>query len=610
MDLRQFHDLYLSETQEHLRLLNRSLLALERDEGGAALAEAFRAAHTIKGMAAAMGHGAVAGLAHDLEDHLGRFRDAAGAPLPEAVDALLTEADALEAAMLAVTEPAAPDLDSDGWTDAPRVAPTAAHMVPVRPTGPVPAGTALIARVRLAADAPIKAARAMLITRSLASRPDVLGSEPFEFDDDFPGVFHVFLAAGADQDSLTAAIMAAGDVDTVEIETPVGGGTAPTTVGTAGSAPVRQLRVDARRVDGLAEGIAELSVLCARFSTEAPDAAAVPDLVDRMAGMVSALQHEILALRMVPVRDVFDRLHRAVRDAARTLKKDVDLIVSGDDVELDRSILDEIGEPLIHLLRNAVDHGIEPADERLAAGKPVRGSIRLSAARERGSVLITVSDDGSGVDAVRLVSRARAAGVVVDREADELTGDDVLRLLSTPGLSTAEQVSEVSGRGVGMDVVVNRIRALGGAIGMRSDAGAGTTFDIRLPITLAVAQVLRVRIGNEDYGIPLTHVTEAVELDAADADADAQTVVVRDERIPLVRMRRRLGVQGRGAEHAAVITEMSGRRTALAVDELIGREQIMVKSFDAAAGTLPYFSGAMLLADGRPALVLDPLSVI
>ncbi|MEX0907775.1 MAG: chemotaxis protein CheW, partial [Gemmatimonadota bacterium] len=287
-------------------------------------------------------------------------------------------------------------------------------------------------------------------------------------------------------------------------------------------------------------------------------------------------------------------------------------VVEGDDVELDRAILEEIGEPLVHLLRNSVDHGIETPEQRVAAGKTAKGRIRVWAERERSSVRIVVEDDGRGVAAEKVVARARAAGLLEPEASGDVTDEELFRLLSHAGLSTAEQVSDVSGRGVGMDVVVSRIRALGGAIEMRTWPGSGTAFHIRLPITLALALALRVRIGDEEYAIPLTHVSEAVELQPHAFLLDGREMLqLRDEQMPLVRMRRRLRVPpDGGTEQAAVIAEMGDRRAALAVDELIGREQILVKTFDPVAGMLPYFSGATMLADGRPALVLDPLSVI
>ncbi|MGH7506294.1 MAG: chemotaxis protein CheW, partial [Longimicrobiales bacterium] len=223
-----------------------------------------------------------------------------------------------------------------------------------------------------------------------------------------------------------------------------------------------------------------------------------------------------------------------------------------------------------------------------------------------------VIDDGRGVASEPIVRRARALGLLPAGGHLRLPDDELFRLMSQPGFSTADQVTEVSGRGVGLDAVVARIRALGGAIVMSSGAGTGTSFTIRLPLTLALAQALRVRVGGEDYAIPLTHVTEAVELNDVMLGAvrGRESLRLRDELLPLVRLRAMLGAGDPGTERAAVIAEIAERRAALAVDELVGREQILVKTFDAAAGMLPYFTGATILADGRPALILDPLSVM
>jgi two-component system chemotaxis sensor kinase CheA len=431
--------------------------------------------------------------------------------------------------------------------------------------------------------------------------PGLLGSDPDQFDDDFDGRLRVFLDPSADAGAAATAIRSAGDVEEVLIQ-------ASAPAASSAARQTRQVRVDGKRLDGLADGLGELSVLYARLQRVGMPAQA-GDMIDRLGTVLGELEHEMRALRMVPVREVFERLPRVVRDAARTVGREIELVLEGEDVELDRAILDEIGEPLVHLLRNAVDHGIESGAARIAAGKPERGRIRVGAERERGSVRIVVEDDGAGVSSERMAVKAREAGLY-DRAEPPATDEELFRLMSMPGLSTADAVSAVSGRGVGMDVVVNRVRALGGAIDMKTRAGIGTTFRMRLPITLAVAQALRVRVGGEDYAIPLTHVSEAVELDDTTGDVAADMLRVRSQAIPLVRLRRVLGVAGEGREVAAVIAEIGDRRAALAVDELVGREQILVRTFDAVAGMLPCFSGATLLADGRPALVLDPLSVI
>lgn len=608
MDLRRFLDLYVSESQEHVRLLHRSLLALEGGQDSQSMDEAFRAAHTLKGLSAAMGYSTVADLAHHLEDRLEEIRAGRIPATPDVVDMLLKQADALEEAITASVD--MPPGQSESGAGSGNTATSADAAA----SGAAPVGTVSVAVVRLRPDAPIKSARAMLVMRALDDGAGVLGSEPTSFDDDFDGVFRVFFSADADIDAAESAIVAAGEVASVEFEAPARA--APRTGASdvampAAAVPTRQVRVDAGRLDELAEGIAELSVLHGRVGPDTNVPVRLQAMIERMGTVLTNLQHEVLALRMVPVRHAFERLPRVVRDAARAVGKDVELTVSGDDVELDRTIIEEIGDPLVHLLRNAVDHGIETADARRAAGKSPRGRIHVSAERERSSVRIVVEDDGGGVAADRVVRNAKAAGLLPADAPDNISDEELFRLLSHAGLSTSAQVTAVSGRGVGMDVVVSRIRSLGGAIEMQTQAGVGTTFSIRLPITLALALALRVRIGDEDYAIPLTHVSEAVELNGNAATAgDREMLRLRDEEMPLIRMRRMLDVRTAGHEGAAVIAEMGGRRAALAVDTLIGREQILVKSFDPVTGMFPFFSGATMLADGRPALVIDPLSVI
>jgi two-component system chemotaxis sensor kinase CheA len=300
-----------------------------------------------------------------------------------------------------------------------------------------------------------------------------------------------------------------------------------------------------------------------------------------------------------------------VRDAARSLGKEVDFTIEGRDIELDRSVLEEIADPLVHLLRNSLDHGLESADERERSGKPGRGKLTLRAESGRGSVRVQVQDDGRGVSRSAVYAKALQRGVLPHGASSDLSEEDLLRILSEPGFSTAQQVTEVSGRGVGLDAVLHRVRALGGIVELKTVESAGTTFTLRLPITLAVAPSLRVRVGGEDYAIPTTHIAEvvAVHYDLLDTSDGTERLRVRGESIRLVRLGALLATPMSGGESAAVISVVGERRTALAVHELLGREQIVVKTFDPALGTLPFFSGVTLLADGRPALVLDPISV-
>jgi len=610
MQLDRYLGLYLSETQDRLRALNRSLLELETGGGDAALDEAFRAAHTLKGMAAAMGFQAVAEVAHALEDRLDEIRAGRLAVSRAVIDELLARADRLERENEVAIAGGPEGGAAAGSGAAPGAAP-AAGVAPDIGRERVPEGTALIVRVALDEGSPLKAARAMIVCRNAGGVATVLGTLPAEFGDDFDGHLTLYVGAGADREALAGAIRAAGEVAAVRFEAPGATRRGGVARGTGGRTGWQRVRIDQRHLIDLADGIGDLAILCGRLEAVAATIASEPldDVVDRIRRRVRELEQSILAARMVPVGEVFDRFPRVVRDAARGLGKEVDFVMEGREIELDREILEELADPLIHLLRNAIDHGLERPAEREAAGKAPAGRLVLRAARERSSILIEVSDDGRGVARGKVLGRARELGLV--GEGEGLDDDALLRLLSQPGLSTAERVTDLSGRGVGLDVVVNRIRALGGAIALHTEEGRGTTFSLRLPTTLALMQALRIRVGGEDYAIPLTHIAEAVVLESEVVEVvdGREQLRLRGDALPLVRLGEVLGAEG-AMESAAVVAEVADRRAALAVDELVGREQIVVKPFDAAVGALPIFSGATILADGRPALVLDPISVL
>jgi len=472
--------------------------------------------------------------------------------------------------------------------------------------------------VTVSRDAALPAARALIARRNVEAVAEVLAADPAEPDADFSGELRLFLAAGADARAVEAAARAAGEIESVVVAGPSGApGLAAAGVQAArsGVAPkARHVRVDLRRLDELADTIGDLSVLTIRLSelVAAADLASLGEQLGRATSLVDGLRETALAMRMVPVGEVFDRFARLVRDAARALDKDVDFVIEGREIEVDRSVIDAMADPLVHLLRNAVDHGIEDPEARVVAGKPPRGRLLLRAFRERASVRILVEDDGRGIDAARVAAKARKVGLLGEDEPVPTAGDALLKLLARPGFSTAAVVTEVSGRGVGLDVVAASLRAVGGGLELKTERGKGCTFALRLPISLAVAAALRVEVGGEYYALPMTHVREAVELeDVTLARVRGQEVIrLRGEAIPLVRLSELFQMPGvRGQETAAVVAEMGDRRAALAVDHLVAREQIVVKSFDAAAGTLPFFSGVTLLADGRPALVLDPMTV-
>ncbi len=391
-----------------------------------------------------------------------------------------------------------------------------------------------------------------------------------------------------------------------------------TTIGMPARAEVpqapRHARIELQRLDTLMNLVGELVIArgrLQRLTMGTPDPA-LDETVQQTARLIGELQTEIMVARMVPVAQIFDRFPRLVRDGARALGKEIEFVMEGKDIELDRSMLDEIGEPIVHLLRNAIDHGVEMPDDRVAAGKPRPGRLTLSALRERSSVVIRVSDDGRGIDRARVLEKARAMGLV-DDAAREMSDDELIRLVARPGFSTAERVTDISGRGVGVDAVYTRVRTLGGSVEIRTTPGRGTTVTVRLPVTLAIVRALLARVERETYAVPLTHVTETTELvpDAVRRVKGHDVLVLRDELMPLIRFRDVVRLSSPGAGRSQVIVlEMGDRRAGLLVDELAGQQDIVVKPFDAVREGVGVFSGATILSDGAPALIVDVGSLL
>jgi len=375
----------------------------------------------------------------------------------------------------------------------------------------------------------------------------------------------------------------------------------------------RHVRIELARLDALLDLVGELVIVRGRLQALSRKQAdtALHDAMDDASRLISDLQSEIMTSRLVPVGQVFDRFPRLVRDVARSLGKDVLFSIEGKEIEMDRSVLDEIGEPVVHLLRNAVDHGLESPAAREAAGKARAGRLVLAAQRDRNSVVITVRDDGKGIDRAKVLARAIAIGLV-PAGSERLDDDDLLRCIAHPGFSTSEQVTAVSGRGVGVDAVISRVRALGGSVELQTTPGQGTTVTLRLPVTLAIVRALLARVGAERYALPLTHVRETLERGTAVLRPvqGRDMLVLRDEVLPLLRLRDVVQLPGEAVGEEIVVIERGERRAALVVDELTAQEDIVVKAFDGAREGLALFSGATILADGAPALIVDVGSLL
>jgi two-component system chemotaxis sensor kinase CheA len=623
VDLSKYAALFLAESREHLSSCNQLLLRWEREPGATdAVGGLFRSIHTIKGMGATMGFTGVAELAHRLESLLDALRQGQVAADARTFQLLFRAVDALGVAVEAAgagRDPA-PEASLAAALDdatAGRGADAPAGGLPVLPGDDVPRRRATdrprgrSVEVIIRSDAVMRGARAVLEVRRAealgvvsAVRPPLLRLEREEFD----GRLAFRIDSRATDEELAAVIRSAGEVVTVRFPEPLAAPAEP-------ADRHRQIRVDLGRLDRLMKQVGELvaarnrlGVLAARF-----DDPTLAEQSDRISRLVSEMQAEVIAARMTPVGEVFERFPRLVRDLARDLGKRIRFEVEGEEIELDRSILDEIGDPLLHLVRNAADHGIEMPETRVHAGKPAEGRILLSATRERNSVALRVSDDGAGIDRAAIVAKTRrdAPG---EPTPDALSDDLLLRLIARPGFSTAQAVSGVSGRGVGVDVAMTRVRALGGTLEIGSEAGKGTTFTIRVPLTLAIVRALLADAGGERYAVPLAYVAETVEFDARAVTAlrSREAVVVREQVIPTVHLRDLVACRERPApmRRPTVILEIGERRTALVVDALLGQQDIVVAPFDAPRGMPPYVGGATILADGAPALVLDAAALL
>jgi two-component system, chemotaxis family, sensor kinase CheA len=618
--------LFLAESREHLRSCNGLLLEWEQAPGALEPVNGlFRAIHNIKGMAATLGYSAVAELAHRAENVLDAVRGGRAPGSPELIQLLFRSVDALEKAVEGAQsgkgEPSAKllaALDQAAGPAGEREKPAAESQPAAGQTGPArlpvraPAGPAgHLVGVTIRSGTAMRGARALIALRKVerfgkitALRPSAVNLEREDFD----GRFSFHLRTGATTADIEAAIRSAGDVERVAFDADVA---------IEAEGPVvaaRQIRIDLRRLDTMMKLVGELVVARNRMLELMRGADGdLAELTGSVSRLVSDLQSQVVAARMTPVSEVFDRFPRLVRDLGRDLGKQIRFEMEGGSIELDRSILDELGDPLLHLIRNAADHGLESPDERQAAGKPPEGRILLSAMRERRTVAIRVTDDGRGIDRAAVLVKAKRDRLA-DPAADTLTDDVLLRVLARPGFSTARQVSGISGRGVGVEVAFARARALGGSLEVQTEAGRGTTFTLRVPLTLAIVRALLAQAGEERYAVPLAYVAETVEFDpqAVTALRTREAVVVRDRVIPTVHLRDLVAAKAEGVplRRPTIILEVGERRTALVVDGLLGQQDIVIEPFDAPRGLPPYLGGATILADGAPALILDAAALV
>ena len=381
----------------------------------------------------------------------------------------------------------------------------------------------------------------------------------------------------------------------------------------------RTVRVDIEKLDTLMNLVSELIIaknsLVSAAAASGTSSAAVNEQIEYLESTTTSLHESVMKVRMVPIESTVSKFPRMVRDLQKTLGKKMELYMSGEDTELDRTVVDEIGDPLMHLLRNSADHGLESAEIRKERGKPEVGSIFLEAYQDGNNVVIEVRDDGNGIDTEAVRNKAIEKGIITPEQAENMSEKDSIDLLFHAGFSTAKVVSDVSGRGVGLDVVKSKIEALSGEVEVKSKLGEGSSWIIRLPLTLAIIQALMVDIGNEKYAISLGSIQTIEDIPPADVKlVEAKEVIqIRDFVIPLVRLNRILDVESKKdpSENLVVVVVKKGDKMAgLVVDELIGQQEIVIKSLGKYISKCKIISGATVLGDGEVALILDANTLI
>ena len=507
-------------------------------------------------------------------------------------------------------------------------------------------------KVTLMESCVLKAARSVMVMHALDEIGDVIKSVPPAEDleqEKFERSFDIVLATASDAEAVTNAVDTVSEIEDIGVEEldpdalakpaePAPAAAAPAAAaaaaapkkaaapakkeGAKAAAPAKKqhqsqsVRVDIEKLDTLMNLMGELVINKVRLEQigQTHRMSDLMETLEQMDRVTGDLQNIVMKVRMVPVSAVFNRFPRMVRDVSKELGKEINLTIEGEETELDRTVIDEIGDPIMHLLRNSLDHGVESPDAREAKGKPRVGEVGLIARHEGNNVVIMITDDGAGIDASKIRRKAVEKGMITQDEADRLDDADAVRLIFLPGFSTAEQITDISGRGVGMDVVRSKIEALSGHVDVETHIDEGSVFKIKLPLTLAIIQAMLVRVQEEMYAIPLTSIDSTVNIEPTDIQTiqNKEVIVLRGEIIPIVRMEEALQVPHvKDSEELFVVVVHAGEAKAgIVVDNLIGQQEIVIKTLGNLFAGLKLFGGATVLGDGRVALILDVATMI
>ncbi|MFB6201598.1 MAG: chemotaxis protein CheA [Halorhabdus sp.] len=660
----QYLDAFIRESEEAITELNNSLLELESDpENQEAMDAIFRTAHTLKGNFGAMGFDEASNLAHAIEDLLDEMRQGDMEVTPEVMDLVFAGVDEIEAIVSEIEQQGESTADTEALVEQIRAVidegPTAAGDTVSAETGGESEGrqgtdteatngvdvSTVLDRVDVSAPdgravyhvgvgvgaGNMQGVDAMLAVESLTEEFDVLATDPSregiengEFDDRFS----VFVA-GDDGTEIRETLDGIGAIESATVtettdavaRTQADDATGSTdeqptaSASTSGSSvdEIKSVRVDVGQLDTLHGLVEQLVTSRIKLSRAVEDGSldSAGETLNELDKITASLQNTVMDMRLIPLRKVVGKFPRLVRDLSRDLGKEIEYTIEGEDIELDRTILTEISDPLMHILRNAVDHGIEPPKERERKGKPREGHVELRARRERDHVIISVEDDGAGLDVEAIREQALEQDI---RSADELERMDdsaIYDLVFHPGFSTAEEVTDTSGRGVGMDVVHETVTQLDGSVNVESTPGEGTTVSLRLPVTMAIVKVLFVQVGDEQYGIPIKNVDEITAATEARTINGNEVIKHNDEIYPIIDLAHSFDVPGETANGEGMLVRVreSERKVALRCDEVNSQEEVVVKPLEGILSGTPGLSGTAVLGDGDIVHILDVVTL-
>lgn len=673
MDVSQYMGMFLEESMDNLQNLNEALLDLEQNPNNIdKVNEIFRVAHTIKGMAATMGYSNIAELTHKMEDVLSRFREGKLSVTRNVVTVLFDCLDTLEKMVSNIEdgndedveikniiedlenvvnnkieekeEEEEEEINKENINNSTKIE-LNQYDLSVMKQASENGFNGVNIEIILREDTLLKSARAFLIVQELETQGEILKSFPSTEDienEQFDTELFFVLITSKSKEEIEDLVMNISEIRSVETSYVVLDDAFITEKNIANDEIVSELekihikedlvknkvekqekkrennkkahqsvRVDLQRIDKLMNMVSELVIYRTRLEQIVINdkSQELIETLEQVERTTSDLQDLVMKIRMLPLEVVFNRFPRMIRDLSVELKKEINFVIEGAETELDRTVIDEIGEPLIHLLRNAADHGIESKEERIAKGKDPVGTIKLVAYQEGTKALIKVSDDGAGINLEKVKAKAEKVGI----NTDGLSDNDIRNLIFAQGFSTNTVVTDISGRGVGMDVVKTKISSLGGTVDVISEEGKGSSFIIKLPLTLQIIQALLVKVGNETLAISLGFIDRVIDYKEENIKKTngEEVIVYRDNIIPLIRLNERLGIETTESKKKFIIIVKIGEKTVgLLVDSLFGQQEIVIKPLGKTLRSLKEYIGATILGNGLVTLILDVAALI